>query len=507
MVSLVGFYIGMHDSNICAIADDRVLYRKFERRSGVKHERSNLSAMVGTCAEWNVAPEYIAYSDGNRNGLGICAPQELFKQVTTDFGFGQVPTYCIDHHYAHILSATPLGAIAAGSLCLAVDGRGDHGVRARLVRLHSDHNAESLRQTESFAVGKFFQRVGSQLGLGGQVIDLAGKVLGAQALGEVNPDFVGALDADEPEELPRRLLDEISWRGVIPGRDPSFFSIDSSDFLNWLATAHKVLERALLRFAGQPDGGDGLRCFAGGVAQNVIFNEALLQTHPNLLIPPHAYDGGLAIGCAAFLCRMLGLAFPSWPSFPFAQDDEDVGYAGDDAIDKVIDLLIDGKVVGWMQGHGEVGPRALGHRSILADPRRQDARDLLNQRVKVREFWRPYAGSILEEEAPEWFMSATPSPFMLRAVAANPSRRSEIPAVVHADGTCRIQTVARGQPELAGYRRLIEGFFDRTGVPIVLNTSLNAGGEPIFGNADRARDFFASGRLDALCVGDTLQVR
>jgi carbamoyltransferase len=390
---------------------------------------------------------------------------------------------------------------------LALDGRGDNNVRVRVIRLGENHEADNLYHSTGFAVGKFFSRVGAYLGLEGQVVDRAGKVAGAQAFGHFDVEFADALASDDPETLPRRLLDEIPWRGLIPAGDPSFFSVENPSFLSWLTTCHKILERSVLRFIAERTGSARLHCYAGGVAQNSVFNEAFCRTHPNLLIPPHCYDGGLSIGCIEFLCRLLNMPFPAWPAFPFAQDDEDVGYAGSDNLEKVVDLLISGKVVGWMQGHGEIGPRALGHRSILMDPRRADAKDLLNERVKKREFWRPYAGSVLEEYASSWFATSVPSPHMLRAIATLKPRWGEIPAVVHFDGTCRIQTVSSDLPELASYRQLIKRFFDRTGVPLILNSSLNGGGEPIFGWAGQGLDMFRSGRLDALCIGDVLHLR
>jgi carbamoyltransferase len=164
-------------------------------------------------------------------------------------------------------------------------------------------------------------------------------------------------------------------------------------------------------------------------------------------------------------------------------------------------IVADGKILGWFQGRAEWGPRALGNRSIVADPRRADMKEILNRRIKHREIFRPFAPSILAEAIGEWFDKSYPSPFMTLAYAVRPEKRALIPAPTHVDGTGRLQTVTReANPR---YHALISAFRDLTGVPVVLNTSFNDN-EPIVCRPEEAIDCFLRTKMDALALGDFL---
>jgi carbamoyltransferase len=171
----------------------------------------------------------------------------------------------------------------------------------------------------------------------------------------------------------------------------------------------------------------------------------------------------------------------------------------DDICKHAATVIADGKILGWFQGRAEWGPRALGNRSIVADPRRHDMKDILNRRIKHREIFRPFAPSILAESTGEWFEQSHPSPFMTMAYAVRPEKREQIPAPTHVDGTGRLQTVTReANPR---YWRLIHAFEQATGVPIVLNTSFNDN-EPIVCRPEEALDCFQRTQMDALVLGD-----
>ena len=162
--------------------------------------------------------------------------------------------------------------------------------------------------------------------------------------------------------------------------------------------------------------------------------------------------------------------------------------------------ISEGKVIGWFQGRLEWGPRALGNRSILGDPRRADMKDILNLKIKRRESFRPFAPSILRIAVPDWFETDDDVPFMMQVFRIRAEKRAEIPAVTHVDGTGRLQTVTwTGNPR---YARLIEAFRDLTGVPIVLNTSFNEN-EPVVCKPEEAIDCFLRTKMDVLVLGDT----
>jgi carbamoyltransferase len=165
------------------------------------------------------------------------------------------------------------------------------------------------------------------------------------------------------------------------------------------------------------------------------------------------------------------------------------------------EIISSGKILGWFQGRAEWGPRALGNRSIVADPRRADMKDILNRRIKHREIFRPFAPSILAEATGEWFEQSYSSPFMALAYAVRPEKRAQIPAPTHIDGTGRLQTVSReANPR---YHALISAFRDLTGVPLVVNTSFNDN-EPIVCQPEEAIDCFLRTEMDALALGNYL---
>ncbi len=172
-----------------------------------------------------------------------------------------------------------------------------------------------------------------------------------------------------------------------------------------------------------------------------------------------------------------------------------------DLIGRTVDAIADGKIVGWFQGRMEFGPRALGNRSILADPRRKDMKDILNSRIKYREPFRPFCPSILAEKVGEYFETDYPSPFMVMAYKIKPEQRERIPAVTHGDGTGRLQTVERDVNER--YWNLIHKFDEVTGVPVLLNTSFNEN-EPIVQTPAQAIDCFLRTQMDVLSIGGFL---
>ena len=286
------------------------------------------------------------------------------------------------------------------------------------------------------------------------------------------------------------------------------------------ASVQAVLEDALLHLL------KGLRkrvpdvpnlCYAGGVALNCVANSVIRKAglFENVYVPPAPTDAGTAVGAALVACRALAPEAKApalrtaqlGPSFSPVEIERALEGSGlrferpTNMDDAVADLLADGKVVAVFRGRLEFGPRALGGRSILADPRRADMREILNTRVKFREAFRPFAASVLAEHQAEYFEADWPSPFMLYAVPVREEKRDEIPAVVHSDGTCRFQTVDREHDP--AFYRLISAFKTKTGVPLVLNTSFNEN-EPIVCTPEDALDCFSSAKIDALALEEFL---
>jgi carbamoyltransferase len=268
-------------------------------------------------------------------------------------------------------------------------------------------------------------------------------------------------------------------------------------------------------------------CLAGGVAFNCVANGKILSATPfeKVYVHPAAGDAGLAVGAALYVWhRVLGqprsfvMDHAYWgPAYSKEEVRAAVNRANleqggfhiaelpeEDLARKAASLVTEGKILGWFQGRAEWGPRALGNRSIVADPRRPEMKEILNRRIKHREIFRPFAPSILAEATGEWFEESHLSPFMTMAYPVKPEKREKIPAPTHVDGTGRLQTVSHdANPR---YWRLIKAFEQQTGVPVVLNTSFNDN-EPIVCKPEEALDCFLRTQMDALVLGDLLITR
>lgn len=282
-------------------------------------------------------------------------------------------------------------------------------------------------------------------------------------------------------------------------------------------------EAALLALAAwlQDETGSDALCLAGGVALNCVGTGRLNResAFSRFFVQPAAHDAGTALGAALYvLHHELGCTDRYVMHHPYLGssfgDDElrhAIEVAGlphvrcDDVAATTGRLLAEGCLVGWFQGAMEIGPRALGNRSILADPRRPAVKDAINVRAKHREYWRPFSPSILHEQAHDWLVIGGESlshGFMSYTYPVRPQRSSSIPAVVHADGCARAQIVTEDlNPR---YHRLIREFHDRTGVPVVLNTSFNGPEEPIVRTPAEAVARYSRSGLDALVLGDFL---
>jgi carbamoyltransferase len=268
-------------------------------------------------------------------------------------------------------------------------------------------------------------------------------------------------------------------------------------------------------------------CLSGGVAFNCVANGKIFDHTPfeKVYVHPAAGDAGLSVGAAFYIWnQLLGkprsfvMEHAYWgPGYSAEQIRSAVrssavsagGYTltelpDTELLPRTARIIADGKILGWYQGRAEWGPRALGNRSIVADPRRPEMKEILNQRIKHREIFRPFAPSILAEKTGQWFEKSHPSPFMTLAYSVRPEKRDKIPAPTHVDGTGRLQTVT---PEAnARYHALITEFERQTGVPVVLNTSFNDN-EPIVCRPEEALDCFLRTRMDALVLGNHLITR
>ena len=294
------------------------------------------------------------------------------------------------------------------------------------------------------------------------------------------------------------------------------------------ASIQKVLEEIILKMAKHIHEKTGMKnlCYGGGVALNGVANYRLLQEGPfeNIFIPPSPGDAGSAVGCAQYAyyihhkniskntkqdssqkIRENVYVGPEYTDEEIKEflDSKDINYETFDReslLQNTAKLITEGNIVGWYQGKMEWGPRALGNRSILADPRNEKMKEILNEKIKHRESFRPFAPSIMEEYISDYFEIDIPSPYML--MVAKIKQPEKIPAVTHVDGTGRLQSVSKDSNPL--YYDLINEFYKITNVPVIINTSMNVMGEPIVNTPEQAYNMVLKTDMDCIVLGNNI---
>ena len=448
----------------------------------------------------------------------------------------------VEHHVAHMASAFLVSPFEEAAV-LSIDGFGDfcstmlgRGRGGRIEKIDSILFPHSL--------GLFYTSLTQYLGFVNYGDE--GKVMGLASYGEpryldqmmgiVRPDGKDGFQLDLDYFTHHSHGVEMTWEEGTPhiGRVYSnklaeiFGTPRRADeeitqhHRDVAASMQKCLEVHLFALLARlhRETGSAHLCLAGGVAYNSVANGLIRLKTPfrEIFVQPAAGDSGTALGVAfhiwnTVLGRPRGYVMKDAYLGPEFSDSEieaavkSFGASFERCADieaRAADLLAAGKIVGWFQGRMGFGPRALGNRSILADPRQAEMKDRLNTRIKHRESFRPFAPSVLEEYVDEYFEDSFPSPFMLMVFKVRPEKRALIPATRHIDNTGRVQSVSKEvNPR---YWRLIDEFRKRTGIPLVLNTSFNEN-EPIVASPQDALHCFATTRMDALALGPFLVSR
>jgi len=518
-----------HNGAVCLLKGERIVVAiQEERLLGVK--RARLAAATESLA-LNYALTYAGIKPADIDVAVVCAQTNLSAPVNQvelnemlDVKGNGIPVYRLSHHAGHAVSAFATSGFAEADI-LVLDGMG-----SPYEDFSEDEKAAVVEDVPNGSeTASLYHASGTTIRALEKHLAADGQWLGAPPQGSSMPSFdgLGGMYSAVAWQVFGDSMEAGKVMGLAPYGEPvypssEFFEIhngvfsypnrihrrytkgehwpkDQAEYCNLSSSVQVALEEALMYFAGhlkslQPS--DNL-AYAGGVALNSVGNEKIIRESgfKNVYIVPPAEDSGAAIGAAyyglwkhtgrntrvaltkdAFGCEYT----PEQINEAIARVPAITASAEADPIDAAVDLLADGKIVGWFDGRSELGPRALGQRSILCDPRSPDAKDVLNGRVKHREAFRPFAPVILEEEVGEWFDVAgvdPSSPFMLRVYPFREDKKELVPGVVHADGTGRVQTVSK---EINGrYYAIVKSFFSKTGVPILLNTSLNVMGEPI----------------------------
>jgi carbamoyltransferase len=534
-----------------------------ERLNRVKHWAGLPLASARACLD-GAPPDHIAISRNPRAHLGrkllraAVRPHRWFKlgsRAANSFKIAELGTvlarkgivpsktgqiHFVEHHRAHLASAFFASPFEEAAV-ISIDGFGDFSsvmwgvgkgteieVRGAVLFPHS--------------LGIFYTAFTQFLGFPKYGDEY--KIMGLSAYGE--PRFAGQVRRVVRTERDQCRLNldyfthhskgvDMTWYGGEPALGAVFSHRMVEEFgeprvprseirqkdKDLAASVQLVLEEnyfALLNFIQRQTGAAAV-CLAGGVALNCVANGMIFERTDfrDVYVQPASHDAGTSIGAALYVqhqelklprCFQMRHVFygPEYSDGEILRDLEAAGcqyhkLAEEDLIGRTAEAIAQGKIVGWFQGRMEFGPRALGNRSILADPRRRDMKEILNSRIKYREPFRPFCPSILAERVGEYFETDYPSPFMVMAYKIKPEQRERIPAVTHGDGTGRLQTVERDVNER--YWKLIHKFEEATGIPVLLNTSFNEN-EPIVQTPAQAIDCFLRTQMDVLSIGGFL---
>ncbi len=545
-MNVIGISAFFHESACCLLQDGKLVAAAEEERfSRVKHDprlpvsafrwclrQGGLGITDVDCVAWYESPAkklsrqvWSGIPEEARFDPGL--PERAVREM-----LGYEGTFLtFDHHESHAASAFFFSGFEDAAL-LTVDGVGEW---ATTTYGRGRGNAVELFEEVRFphSLGLLYSTLTAYLGF--EVNDGEYKVMGLAPYGEPRYlEEMRRLVSSGPEGQYRLNLDYFDFmRGqrmysdALPrlfGEPPRQREAAITRFHQDVARSlQAVLEEILLEKVRYLHARTGLPdlCMAGGVALNVVANGRILREGPfeRLFVQPAAGDSGACLGAAALAhAKLTGerpgrgrlphvYLGPDWRTDEIAELLAATGLAAQDFRDReadlleaVVDRLAAGKVVGWFHGPMELGPRALGARSLLADPRDPGMRDRLNRLVKKREAFRPFAPSVLEAHAAEHFDLDHPSPFMLETCQV--TSPLDLPAVTHVDGSARPQTVDPGVAPR--YAALLEAFRRRTGCPLLVNTSFNVRGEPIVCSPVDALFSLGNSGIDALVLEDFL---
>ena len=456
---------------------------------------------------------------------------ELFvlrSMVEKNFGKGRYKVQYVDHHLSHAASAFLCSPFERAAI-MTIDGAGESATT--VLWSGEGRNIRKLKGVNlPHSLGQFYSAVTAFLGFKPQSDEY--KMMGLASYGE--PVYADHLRKHVLHILPGGLFKlnpyfidyHLARGGGFRASTTDIFGKPRDKGEEWTkrhadvaASVQTVVEETIFHLARHVHNitkADAL-CLAGGVAFNCVANGKLFQNTPfeHIFIQPAAGDAGGALGAPLILEQKYGAGDRDYimndpylgPSFTSSECEtvlkgknlKYVKLPENELLKKTAHALAEGKLVCWFQGRMEWGPRALGNRSFLADPRRGEMKDIINLRIKQRESFRPFAPSVLEERSRDYFDMSVPSPFMLYAFGVKAGMRSQIPAVTHVDGTARPQTVSKETNPR--YWKLIYEFEKISGIPVLLNTSFNVQ-EPIVCTPEEAIRSFMSTGTDYLVLDD-----
>ena len=497
MIKIFSVAANMHDHNTY----DGVFHRQEERYSRNKHNLSVADPHNPVPSREfflnHFLPKY-----NNKNGIVAFTYSNLGREFILDLLIQHLPDdnflhfkpenlwdkcytgdyYYIDHHQSHAAYAFLSSGFTESDI-LAIDGRG-----CTFSCIFVDRYGNINDLSNNLSIGSLWNIFSQQVGLGYLG---AGKLMGLSAYGKLNTDI-------------KRIVDKYIENPIHRMPDAASELIDSVPKEDVAFTLQKVTIDLIKKIVYPLKTSTNI-CIGGGVAYNGYMNEEFTEYYENVFVPPAPGDEGQSLGTYMHAEYILNgnIHIPNVYSGKEHEINEEI-FSGltfkKQSFDKIVayvaDKIANGSIVGWYQGKAESGNRALGNRSILADPRNPAIKDIINSRIKLREDFRPFAPSVLDEHYKEYFDTNQSSPFMSRIM---PVISDKVPGITHIDGTARIQTVTKEFNEK--YHRLISEFYSITGIPMLLNTSFNCR-EPIVETPKDAVNTFLKCGLDILVIND-----
>lgn len=508
-MKLLSLRLCAHDSNFTYFDGHTVRYFKSERFLQIKHHaynnlwewRDTVKKVWGL--DYNEIEQIALIIEPNRHNLSVTG-EDCYPYIPYDLFPSSAKVYRLDHHLAHAFSSWMLYENEPNTH-IVVDGSGDGDVghsysiiqnKNLIQRDYVDlaKNKDSIGR-KMIDLGDFLGIKRSNLPEPSDGLDTAGKLMSLQAYGKIDKSFIKNYLENYNFYNHEHVFDFTNW--ISYKGDERLACLSA---LDWAATIHYYLGQIIKQFFSNFVSADDKFTYSGGVAQNIVWNTVLKEHFKNIIIPPHCGDEGLSLGGIEFLRQLNNLPKFSLDNFPFIQSDEYVMPADQVTINHAAQLLSKGKIVAWYQGNGEIGPRALGNRSILFDPRIKNTKQIINK-IKNRENYRPFGGAMIASLAQNLFDIPFDDPYMLYTFKVKDKSLEEI---THVDGTCRVQCVQEGTT----FYSLIQEFYKLTNYPVLLNTSLNTNGKPIAGFIQDAIDFFEVNlEVDALVIGNKLYLR
>jgi carbamoyltransferase len=492
MTKIFSVALNLHDHNTY----DGMFHNQRERYTRFKHNlpyqaeayahQSNVINSADYTLNDEFVKEYFKKTDDvlaftyTLGGIRMCKdiiPKDVFDYVPKKLWdyYYKDNFYYIDHHQSHATYAF-LNSGFEQSDILAIDGIGS---KYRCVFF--DRRSNLIDLSDKLPIGWLWNHMSNLTGFG---------TLGASKL-------MGLVGYGEYSQYYYDIFETILDGPITEKKQPHFDFIKLDNVGNLAYTLQKFTIDKIKKYVYPLKSCDNL-CIAGGVAYNGYMNEEFTKHYKNVFVPPAVGDEGQALGTYQHADYMLNNNIHITETFAGKEYD----YSGDEKLTsykEVAQNIADGKTVGWFQGKSESGNRALGNRSILADPRRKDIKDVINSTIKMREDFRPFAPVVLEEHYKEYFDTNSPSPYMSRIVKV---KTDKVPGVTHIDNTARIQTVNQKQNTKLYF--LIKAFYEITGIPMLLNTSFNRH-EPIVETPEQALRTFKTTAINLLVINDWIE--